>query len=83
MQQPARTVRLAHGTSCQNLELASKIGNLGDRRHARGGAQRVASWLADPRTRTILTASRFRDAGAGVSVTGDKVTFVVDLGAPH
>jgi uncharacterized protein YkwD len=46
-------------------------------------AQRVASWLADPRTRKILMAGRFRDVGVGVSAAGDKVTFVVDLGAPH
>jgi uncharacterized protein YkwD len=46
-------------------------------------AARMAAWMADARTRKILMASRFRDGGVGVSAAGDKVTFVVDLGAPH
>ena len=45
--------------------------------------ERVSEWLADPQTRKVLLASRFRDAGVGVEVAGGKVTFVVDLAAPH
>ena len=46
-------------------------------------AQRVSAWLADGPTRRILLSARFRDAGLGVSVTGDRTTYVVDLAAPH
>jgi uncharacterized protein YkwD len=46
-------------------------------------AQRVSAWLADGPTRRILLATRFRDVGVGVSVAGDRTTYVVDVAAPH
>ncbi|MDX6716839.1 MAG: hypothetical protein QOH30_3397 [Baekduia sp.] len=46
-------------------------------------AQRVTSWLADGPTRRVLLAARFRDVGLGVSVAGDRTTYVVDLAAPR
>ncbi|HEV7749894.1 MAG TPA: CAP domain-containing protein [Baekduia sp.] len=46
-------------------------------------AQRVSAWLADGPTRRILLARRFRDVGLGVSVAGDRATYVVDLAAPR
>jgi uncharacterized protein YkwD len=46
-------------------------------------AERVRAWLADPPTRRLLLARRFRDAGIGVVIAGGKTTFVVELAVPR